>query len=82
VKSRQFDLEITWRDASASLHGETEALTVMTDPQDAGVGGRAACDSDRGIQEDQRNPIPERRRRKRQWRWPFVLAQHLDTTLH
>jgi hypothetical protein len=27
----------------------------MTDPKDAGVGRRAACDSDRGIQEDQRN---------------------------
>lgn len=46
----------------------------MTDPKDAGVGGRAACDSDRGIQEDQRNPIPERRRHERRWRWPFVLG--------
>jgi hypothetical protein len=46
----------------------------MTDPKDAGVDGRAACDSDRGIQEDQRNPIPEHSRQERRRRWPFVLG--------
>ena len=46
----------------------------MADPKGAGVGRRAACDSDRGIQEDQHNPIPERRRRERRRRWPFVLG--------
>ena len=46
----------------------------MTDPKDGGVGRHAACDSDRGIQEDQRNPIPERRRHERRRRWPFVLG--------
>jgi hypothetical protein len=46
----------------------------MTDPKDASVGRRAACDSDRGIQEDQHNPIPERRRSGRRRRWPFVLG--------
>ena len=44
----------------------------MTDPKDAGVDGRVACDSDRGMQEDQRNPIPEHSRQERRRRWPFV----------
>ena len=46
----------------------------MTDPKDGGVDGRVACDSDRGIQKDQRNPIPEHSRQERRRRWPFVLG--------
>jgi AsmA family protein len=72
VKSRQIDYGITYLDPSASLHEENRPLKVMADPKDDGMGGRAAYDSDRSIQEDHR--ILGRARHEGRRRWPFVVV--------